>query len=93
MALIGAEIVNWNGIARRRWPRSRYHGNGRYAVLTCCFFHPTGRCRMYSDIIMFSSEQEAEDANRNVYCHAALYSLCSGRHEVVDLMQFNRGSL
>jgi len=74
-------------------------GEGRYAVLTCAYFH-TSACRMlYSEVHLFESLEEAQNykdglddfgrshgtGSTDTYCHAATKGLCSGNHLLVDL--------
>jgi hypothetical protein len=97
--LMPQRLSQWVQKARARWPRSFRNkgesgifGEGRYAVLTCAFFH-TSACRMmYSEVHLFESLEEAQNykdglddfgrshgtASTDTYCHAATKGLCSG---------------
>ena len=83
-----ADSMKWGSNARRRWPRSKVHGDGRFAVLTCAFMHPSARQMVYSDVHLFHTLEEAKAST--VYCHASTKGLCSGRHEIVDLENWKR---
>jgi hypothetical protein len=92
--------------ARARWPRSFRNnresgifGDGRYAVMTCAYFHPSARRMMYSEVHLFETLEEAQKyknglddfgrsnatGSTDTYCHAATKGLCSGNHLLVDL--------
>ena len=57
----------WVEKARARWPRSFRNkresgtfGDGRYAVLTCAYFHPSARRMMNSEVHLFETLEEAQ---------------------------------
>ena len=96
----------WVEKARARWPRSFRNkresgifGDGRYAVLTCAYFHPSARRMMNSEVHLFETLEEAQKyknglddfgrshstGSTDTYCHAATKGLCSGNHLLVDL--------
>ena len=79
------DSINWGRKARRRWPRSGVEGNGRYAVVTCAFFHPSARQMCYSDVFLFPTLEEAQQKQDTVYCHAHTKGRCRGKHEIVDM--------
>jgi len=87
---VDAGSMKWDGNARRRWPRSDVHGNGRFAVVTCAFFHPSARRMTYSDVYLFGTLDEAQENQNTVYCHADSKGLCTGKHEIVDLENWGR---
>jgi hypothetical protein len=98
-------LSDWVQKARARWPRSFRNKSesgifgGRYAVLTCAFFHPSARRMMYSEVHLFESLENAQDyknglddfarslgtGSTGTYCHSATKGLCSGNHLLVDL--------
>ena len=95
---MSAQLSEYVKRARLRFPRSyrdhSIHGDGRFAVLTCSFMHPSAGRMCYSDVYLFSSLSEAESLQRglndgsvkgSVECHAATKGLCRKKHELVDL--------
>jgi hypothetical protein len=88
-------ISPWIKKARQRWPRSHaakeIRGDGRYAVLTCTFFHPSAQQMMYSEVQLFDSRQQAQDFKTKLdspdafECHARTKGMCNGKHLLVDL--------
>lgn len=68
--LMPQRLSEWVQKARARWPssfrnkgESGIFGEGRYAVLTCAYFH-TSACRMmYSEVHLFESLEEALNYN------------------------------
>jgi hypothetical protein len=90
------KLGDWIAKARKRWPRSfrekEIFGDGRYAVLTCAFRHPSAAQMVYSEVHLFPTEQEAAEFKANMdvsqtgqYCHAQTKGLCSRNHELIDL--------
>lgn len=90
-------LGDWIAKARKRWPRSfqenEIFGDGRYAVLTCAFPHPSARQMVYSEVHLSPIELEAAEFKANVdvsqtgqYCHAQTKGLCSRNHELIDLV-------
>ena len=78
--------IDWKARARRRWPRSNgFLGDGQFAVLTCAFYHTSGKQMFYSRVHLCETKEQAEELSKTVYCHAYTRDLCSGRHEIVDL--------
>jgi hypothetical protein len=82
--------MKWGSNARRRWPKSEVYGEGRFAVLTCAFFHTSARQMMYSEVHLFQTLDEAKAAQSTIYCHAATKGRCQGKHEIVDLENWKR---
>jgi hypothetical protein len=78
--------MTFHAIARKRWPKSKVIGTGRFAVFTCAYFHPSARRMQYSDLRLFVTPGEAETFRKTMYCHADTKGLCSGVHRVVDLL-------
>jgi hypothetical protein len=90
------KVSDWLSKARKRWPRSfeenQILGDGRYAVLTCPFLHPSAGQMMYSEVYLFETQQKAEDFNAELdtaqsgqHCYAQTKGLCSRNHELIDL--------
>lgn len=78
--------MRWSTVAKRRWPRSRVIlGKGRFAVLTCAFFHTTGRQMVYSEVHLHETREAAEEFSKTMYCHASTRGLCAGKHSITDL--------
>lgn len=54
------KMSDWITKARKRWPRSfkekEIFGDGRYAVLTCAFSHPSAGQMMYSEVHLSPTE-------------------------------------
>jgi hypothetical protein len=75
----------WVAVAKRRWPRSKVHGEGQFAVLTCPFYHTSGREMMYSEVSLFETRADAEEYRATMYCHAETRNLCAGKHDILDL--------
>lgn len=95
------EVSEWIEKARKRWPRSykakEIHGDGRYAVLTCAFQHPSAHQMMYSEVNLYETHELAlkfkaglDDASNfgMPYCHAKTKGMCRGQHLLVDLATF-----
>jgi hypothetical protein len=90
-----AKVSDWIAKARKHWPRSfkekEIFGDGRYAVLTCAFPHPSAGQMVYSEVHLFPTEQEAVDFKTKLdasqsgqYCHAQTKGRCSHNHELID---------
>ncbi len=80
------DTLRWATVARRRWPRSKVVlGKGQFAVLTCAFYHATGRQMFYSEIHLCETHEQADELSKTVYCHAATRGMCGGKHSVIDL--------
>jgi hypothetical protein len=95
------KLTNWIAKARNRWPHSfqekEIFGDGRYAVLTCAFRHPSAGQMMYSEVHLFPTEQEAVDFKAKMdasqsgqHCHAQTKGLCSRNHELIELLTMKR---
>lgn len=95
------KVSDWIAQARNRWPRSfkakEIFGDGRYAVLTCAFLHPSAGQMMYSEVHLFHTQQEAEDFKSSLdssrtgeYCHAQMKGLCAGHHDCIDLLTMSQ---
>ena len=93
----------WRTKASKRWPRSfrakEIFGDGRYAVLTCAFLHPSAGQMMYSEVYLFATQQEAADfkavldsSQSGQHCHAQTKGLCSRNHELFDLLTMKQAS-
>ncbi len=96
-------VSDWIANARNRWPRSfrnkEIFGDGRYAVLTCAFLHPSAEQMMYSEVYLFATQQEAAnfkatlDSSRSgEHCHAQTKGSCSQNHELIDLLTMKQAS-
>jgi hypothetical protein len=104
--LMPQRLSEWVTKARARWPRSFRNkgesgifGDGRYAVLTCAFFHQSAGRMMYSEVHLFETLEGAQNyknglddfgrshgtGSTDTYCHAASKGLCNGNHLLVDL--------
>jgi len=95
------KLSDWIAKARSRWPRSfregEIFGDGRYAVLTCAFRHPSAGRMMYSEVHLFPTEQVAIDFKARMdasqggeFCHAQTKGLCSRNHELIDLQSMKQ---
>ena len=94
-------VSDWLARARKRWPRTfkahEIFGDGRYAVLTCAFSHPSAGQIMYSEAHLFPNEQQAlnfkvkmDTSQSGEHCHAQTKGLCSRNHELIDLLTMKR---
>jgi hypothetical protein len=90
------KVSDWLSKARKRWPRTakakEIFGDGRYAVLTCPFMHPSAGQMIYSEVYLFETQQEATDfkakldiAQSGQHCHAQTKGLCTRNHELIDI--------
>jgi hypothetical protein len=66
--LMPQRLSEWVTRARARWPRSFRNksesgifGDGRYAVLTCEYFHASAGRMMYSEVHLFETLEEAQN--------------------------------
>lgn len=94
---MSARLSEYVRRARLRFPRSHkdhsIRGDGRFAVVTCAFMHPSAGRMCYSDVYLFPTLPEAESLQRELdsgtygemECHAATKGLCKKKHELVDL--------
>lgn len=91
------KMSDWITKARKRRPRSfkekEIFGDGRYAVLTCAFSHPSAGQMMYSEVHLFPIEQEAmafksqlDTSQSGQHCHAQTKGLCLCNHQLIDLL-------
>ena len=67
---MAARLSEYVKRARQRFPRSHrdrsIHGDGRFAVLTCAFSHPSAGSMCYSDVHLFSNLPDAEAFQRGL---------------------------
>lgn len=76
----------WTTVAKRRWPKSNvFLGSGPFAVLTCAFYHDTGRQMVYSEVHLCETREQAEQLSESLYCHARTRGWCRGKHAVIKL--------
>lgn len=95
-------LSEWVTKARARWPRSHrakeISGDGRFAVLTCGFFHPSAQRMCYSEVHLFATQEEATrfkqelDSGLGGVCHAATKNLCKGDHSMIDLATLRKAA-